>query len=240
MLNRSHLLPKVTDSPVNVIARAGGAPTIPEVDVPALEAQTIEQPMAAKSYAASSPVLMSAAVAAPPDPAPAVLRSIMMTEEEFEASPFALFRMDPSTMVLVSIFFGGFYFVVDVLPAIDVHGLSGGAWVAWSYVVKTAAAILVGIASIYGVSKIFESRKGDLRDISLQTLTVHMVLEVALLAAVTVMGSMLGSLASIPIAAYLARSMFRLNVAELVFVILINLAARLVLVWLVLGWIMGS
>ena len=170
---------------------------------------------------------------------PASLKSVMLTQEEYEAGPFALWRMEPSTLILLAMFCGGFYFVVSVLPALDVLGISGGLWSAAQYFIQTAAAIAVGVISIAAVGMIFEKHMGGLGDITIRAMTLHTMIDLAMLAAGTVLGVWIGTVLIVPLAAILARSMFRLSLAELGFVMLVNGVARLVLVGLIVSTAMS-
>lgn len=232
----SHHLPKAPDSSVNVIARANGAPVIPEVDSSgdqlASATSSVLPPRAAPVY-----------LTVPIQPQPIHshgMNAVMLTEEEYEAGPFALWRMETSTLLLMAMFCGGFFFVVNVLPTIDVLGLTGGLWAALAYLIKTGAAVTAGVCSIWATGKIFEKHMGSLGEITARTLTLHTMIDISLLATGTLLGQWLGVLVVIPIAGVLARSMFRLSLAELGFVLLVNGLARLLLVGLILATAMSA
>jgi hypothetical protein len=236
----SHQLPKAPDSAVNIIARAHGAPLIPEVDSPAsIRAEQTVSPSSAVLPQRPAPVYLTVPIQPQPIQ-PQAMKAVMLTEEEFEAGPFALWRMEASTLLLLAMFCGGFYFVVSVLPTIDVLGLTGGLWAALAYMIKTSAAVTVGICSIWATGKIFEKHTGGIGDITVRTLTLHTMIDLAMLATATFLGQWIGAAAVVPVAALLARSMFRLSIAELGFVLLVNVLARLLLVGLILASAMSA
>ena len=235
----SHHLPKAPDSPVNVIARANGAPLIPEVD----SSTSVHGEHAAPTSAVLPPRTAPVYLTVPIQPQPVAStphKAVMLTEEEYEAGPFALWRMETSTLLLMTMFCGGFYFVVNVLPTIDVLGLTGGLWAAMAYLIKTGTAVGVAVCSIWATGKIFEKHMGGLGDIAMRSLTLHTMIDLSMLAIGMLLGQWLGAVVVIPIAGALARSMFRLSFAELGFVILVNGLARLLLVGLTLATAMSA
>ena len=220
-LTEPHLIDASFQSPVNAIARASGAPPVPELDE-------------------SPPIVVQ--TEPPPDPQPPCVPErpavVLMTEEEFEASErWKERQMEYGPLILISLLCALGYITMTVVPAAE--EASGSAMAAvFGYLCGVAVSVALGVGAIFAVVKLFDADQGSLVSIALRCTLAHTLLDVLLLAIGHMFGELASMAAAAPILAVLLSWLFRLDLVQLGVVMIVHLLARVIVMGLVLAAIL--
>jgi hypothetical protein len=224
---------------VHAIARASGAPLIPEVDrvsegmpsgleaggptAPVVASATSTQPLAPPAHVETSPFVESAKL---PD----------VPEELDPLQRWALWRSDPGALALISLIAGGLFLLVKAAPAL-VHSTPEAALEGLAMPLGFMAICLaIGVGSVYLIAQLFETKPDSFALVVLRMLAVNCILDLTIAGVGNVNDGVVTTAISVPLGVLLARWMFKFDLAQMTVALVINLAARLLLVGLMFGW----